>query len=416
MKKILLFLTLTLTLTFLFPASFDCKKAKTDVEKLICSNEELSRLDEELNEAYKKLLAMTNNDDKKMIIQEQREWVKYRDGAIDIIDVQYAYFDRLHNTRYYLRTLTDRELSVRGNTIAQKTERYPTYAEVLEDKNITFPKSTRQDLFSKVRPANNFQLIGGTKNPICKETIALFNEEGTYQLDTNWYAEGRSSPKGENNDRFFWYLNNSGLVLWEEIENESERNFDFDGKSQTFHFGLDYKEIDMNSDGINEHIYRTGNMVSSQYLQKIYIYNQNIHNNNKLLEKYKEPCERIYGQGKCDSNTSLTYQVIRSNYNDEWKSTQDIDAAMRHIVYDQKSLDILYPNNSIKIARNTIVGENNMAEYTAQWNLYKIKSGMVLILIPWMQEWKQAPEFLVFSLHKNKLATLECVIIPKEWQ
>jgi uncharacterized protein len=53
MKKI--FLLLTLTSTLLFPASFDCKKAKTDVEKLICSDKELSQLDEELNEAYKAL-------------------------------------------------------------------------------------------------------------------------------------------------------------------------------------------------------------------------------------------------------------------------------------------------------------------------------------------------------------------------
>jgi uncharacterized protein len=50
MKKILLLLTLTTTL--LFSASFDCTKAKTDVEKLICSNEELSQLDDKLQESY----------------------------------------------------------------------------------------------------------------------------------------------------------------------------------------------------------------------------------------------------------------------------------------------------------------------------------------------------------------------------
>jgi uncharacterized protein YecT (DUF1311 family) len=74
MKKTLLLLTLTLT--FLFPASFDCNKAKTDVEKLICSNEELSKLDEELNEAYKKALSFII--DKKEFNQEQLKWLKQR--------------------------------------------------------------------------------------------------------------------------------------------------------------------------------------------------------------------------------------------------------------------------------------------------------------------------------------------------
>ncbi|MDR2081796.1 MAG: hypothetical protein LBP54_07940 [Campylobacteraceae bacterium] len=50
MKKLLLLLTLSTTL--LLSASFDCNKAKTDIEKLICSDEELSKLDDELGKAY----------------------------------------------------------------------------------------------------------------------------------------------------------------------------------------------------------------------------------------------------------------------------------------------------------------------------------------------------------------------------
>jgi uncharacterized protein len=50
MKKLLLLLGLLIT--SLFSASFDCKKAKTDVEKLVCSNEELSKLDDKLQESY----------------------------------------------------------------------------------------------------------------------------------------------------------------------------------------------------------------------------------------------------------------------------------------------------------------------------------------------------------------------------
>ncbi|MDR1007337.1 MAG: hypothetical protein LBL65_02075 [Campylobacteraceae bacterium] len=106
MKKILLLLTISLT--FLFPASFDCKKAKTDVEKLICSNEELSQLDEELNLLYEQARIITSNigieynqkrdydkpqEDKTIILhpnvkktsiyKNQLSWLKERDNCKD---------------------------------------------------------------------------------------------------------------------------------------------------------------------------------------------------------------------------------------------------------------------------------------------------------------------------------------------
>jgi uncharacterized protein len=101
MKKTLLLLTLTLT--FLFPASFDCRKAKTDVEKLICSNEELSKLDEELNPLYEQARIITSHigieynqkrDEDEIIIlhpnvkktsvyKNQLSWLQKRDNCKD---------------------------------------------------------------------------------------------------------------------------------------------------------------------------------------------------------------------------------------------------------------------------------------------------------------------------------------------
>jgi uncharacterized protein len=56
-------------------ASFDCGKAVTEVEKLICSDEDLSRLDESLNREY--LEALKRTDIKEHIIKSQRQWLKY---------------------------------------------------------------------------------------------------------------------------------------------------------------------------------------------------------------------------------------------------------------------------------------------------------------------------------------------------
>lgn len=55
-------------------ASFDCAKAKTKVEKLICGHKELSILDEQLHDVYHRLL--TKASDKAQIRSSQRHWLK----------------------------------------------------------------------------------------------------------------------------------------------------------------------------------------------------------------------------------------------------------------------------------------------------------------------------------------------------
>ncbi|RJF99534.1 lysozyme inhibitor LprI family protein [Noviherbaspirillum saxi] len=54
-------------------ASFDCHKARTPSEKLICSDPSLSKLDEDLNAAYKR--ALESGQDKTLIRHWQREWL-----------------------------------------------------------------------------------------------------------------------------------------------------------------------------------------------------------------------------------------------------------------------------------------------------------------------------------------------------
>ncbi len=57
-------------------ASFDCLKASTKIEKLICDNVELSKLDEDLSKAY--LLSLQRSDVKQKAVQSQREWLRDR--------------------------------------------------------------------------------------------------------------------------------------------------------------------------------------------------------------------------------------------------------------------------------------------------------------------------------------------------
>ena len=74
-------------------ASFDCAKAGTKIEKLICGDAELSKLDEELSAAYKTALQDEKRADS--IKQAQKQWMKDRNGCSDAACVKGAYEARL---------------------------------------------------------------------------------------------------------------------------------------------------------------------------------------------------------------------------------------------------------------------------------------------------------------------------------
>lgn len=88
-------------------ASFDCNKAATRSEKMICSNVELSKADESLGKVYKSALASTQ--DKAVLKQQQKEWIKMRDAMTDAATMLSAYQDRTAL------------LSSRGSTVTPST-------------------------------------------------------------------------------------------------------------------------------------------------------------------------------------------------------------------------------------------------------------------------------------------------------
>ena len=73
-------------------ASFDCAKAGTNVEKMICGNAELSRLDEELGVAYK--VAVRNKSQAESVRSAQKEWLKKRNVCNDEKCLISAYTER----------------------------------------------------------------------------------------------------------------------------------------------------------------------------------------------------------------------------------------------------------------------------------------------------------------------------------
>ncbi|PUA29735.1 MAG: hypothetical protein B0W54_03970 [Cellvibrio sp. 79] len=75
-------------------ASFDCTKAGTSVEKIICSNPAASSLDEQLNAVYKS--AIDKSLDKESLKRQQRTWLKNSRNVCSNVDcVIAAYSDRI---------------------------------------------------------------------------------------------------------------------------------------------------------------------------------------------------------------------------------------------------------------------------------------------------------------------------------
>lgn len=94
MKRIsgLVLFGLTLALP-VYAASFDCAKARTKVEHLICDNPELSKLDEELDETYK--IAQQDSPQNVAIKHTQKIWLRVRNACGDVKCIKDAYTGRL---------------------------------------------------------------------------------------------------------------------------------------------------------------------------------------------------------------------------------------------------------------------------------------------------------------------------------
>ncbi|MFH2043845.1 MAG: ankyrin repeat domain-containing protein [Pseudomonadota bacterium] len=94
MRKYVLFVALLLIPTALYGASFDCAKASTTIEKLICQDPTLSDLDSKMSEAYEQVLK--NKNDAFQQKELQRGWLSdIRNRCTDLSCLKLAYTKRI---------------------------------------------------------------------------------------------------------------------------------------------------------------------------------------------------------------------------------------------------------------------------------------------------------------------------------
>ena len=89
---------------YVHSASFDCAKAKTKIEKLVCGDPKLSDLDDKLTALYNEVLAKSPvPEDTK---QQQLEWIKQsRNTCKDAGCLQQAYTSRISDLQEQLEKL-----------------------------------------------------------------------------------------------------------------------------------------------------------------------------------------------------------------------------------------------------------------------------------------------------------------------
>jgi len=96
-KPALLF---ALILSSSYGASFDCTKATTKVEHLICGDTQLSSLDEQLLQAYRSARASHPKPD--MLKMQQRRWLNYtRDDCSTVSCLKDVYTERIERLKGY---------------------------------------------------------------------------------------------------------------------------------------------------------------------------------------------------------------------------------------------------------------------------------------------------------------------------
>jgi len=112
-KQWVVLVLLVLGTNFAFAASFDCDKASTKVEKMICADPGLSKLDEELGNAYSN--ARDTSPAPNELKRKQRDWINARNECGDLQCLYGVYKSRIDVLNKFL-------LNSKLNTISVASE------------------------------------------------------------------------------------------------------------------------------------------------------------------------------------------------------------------------------------------------------------------------------------------------------
>ncbi|QDJ97342.1 hypothetical protein D6_0183 [Aeromonas phage D6] len=143
MKKIII-ATLFFVPFFGNAASFDCRKATTVIEKTICEDEVVSKLDEEVAKVYKAVRQANPGDQD--IINQQRDWIKSRNKATSVVELEEKHRDRLDVLNIMLKASNEPQAMKRDNAGPVAMKRGDAPVKTQEQKTKPVKKGTIAEL------------------------------------------------------------------------------------------------------------------------------------------------------------------------------------------------------------------------------------------------------------------------------
>ena len=102
-----------------------CEKPSPGYDSVYCSAKLFLESDNELNAAWKQLMTFLNAEQKKNIIQVQRDWIKYRNAKCSTnnsIDVDCNYDVNKERTKFILDRITECKIGSCKDSMLSKSE------------------------------------------------------------------------------------------------------------------------------------------------------------------------------------------------------------------------------------------------------------------------------------------------------
>jgi len=274
-------------------ASFDCGKATTNIDKMICADAALSKLDEELNAAYK--AALQDGKQADSIKRAQKQWMKERNGCEDAACVKRVYEARLHGL---------------SPAIAAHT---PAWADGLTSGSIDMRES-----------GHPFKLIKGKSVEVCE----IYKKNLEALGNPNLACERKVSPEYEGLIKLpewrkldLWENRN----LWSQVEKMARSGVNMPGRMQSKDTTWDdQREIDKLAKSYQEH--------TEQYHEEVYklfVANMDVDNDGKIdsvLREHSGLCgeHRTYKSIALfvldEKGGSVDLQKSRPLFQDSWYS------------------------------------------------------------------------------------------------
>ncbi len=171
-------------------ASFDCSRAKSPPEVLVCNNQEISKIDDALDKVYRDDLSKADERQKNDLISEQKHWLKHTRNTCKVETCfKHAYWSRLAELKNYFESRSSlySHESDKAEAIKRVIETVPLY-----ESSLSSPLFCRQ-LLSDLKKMKDIRFVDPVVQTQSYEDPALdaWREKchGTAPLNFGYWCE-----------------------------------------------------------------------------------------------------------------------------------------------------------------------------------------------------------------------------------